>query len=149
MSSLSRFFAASAVVAVTLLLSACGGGDEEPLSKSEFVAQGNQICKSEWQTPRAELFKKLLAEYAGTKPTAKQKEIAMLDLIGSYEDAISGLDQLQPPDKDAATIESMIDEMEKAAAAAKADPRTVFTNTSVFEDANEQAGEYGLAECAV
>lgn len=149
MSTLSRFFAVSAVLAVTLLLSACGGGDEEPLTKSEFVAQGNQICKSEWQTPRAELFKKLLAEYAGTKPTAKEKEIAMLDLISSYEDAISGLDQLQPPDKDASSVESIIEGMEEAAAEAKADPRTVFTNTSVFGDANEQAAEYGLDECAV
>lgn len=149
MPTLSRLFALAAVCAATLTMSACGGDDQEALSKSEFVAQGNQICKSEWQTPRAKLFKRVLSEYAGTQPTKQEKETAMLDLMASYEDAISGLGQLEPPDQDAATIGSIIDGMEKAAARAKANPSAVFTNTSVFADANEQAGEYGLSECAV
>jgi hypothetical protein len=126
----------------------CGGGasEDNTVTKSAFVKQGNEIC-TEWQAARSAVFARFNAKFEGQKATRTDKEEGVLELLQPYEKASSRLAALTPPDGDEEKVEAIVSAMEEGAGKIKAQPLSALTNSSAFEEANELSSAYGLKEC--
>jgi hypothetical protein len=90
---------------------ACGGDSGPRLTADEFAAQANAVCKSGDQK---------LAEAGNTAlkdATTPEKRIDFMItyIVGSARDKIKGIGKLNPPKKDEAKVEKMLDVGKKAA----------------------------------
>lgn len=132
---------------MVLLASGCGGSSKE-LSKSEFVTQGNTICKE-----ATEAREKLLAEFAETTNPKANDEVArekvLEKILPIYEGAAKQIGELGAPSGDEAKVEAIVGAMEEAAAKVKASPQTAGIGDLPFRKANEAAESYGLTACTV
>lgn len=135
--------ALSAVAA--LALSACGddSDDSEPLSKSEYVEQADEICAEGDETIDA-----AQDEFANPdSPTEEEIEKAIDDVvIPEYRRQLEELSELEPPADDQDKIDEMLDHLEAGVDALEDD----YTSPDVdeeFQAASEIATEYGLEEC--
>jgi len=134
-------------MAAVFVLSACGGGGSESLSKADYVRKGNAVC-GKWQQARGERFSQVSAE---VKPpiTEAKREKAILKVLEPYEDAIAGLKELSPPSGEEQQVEAMIEAMEEAMARTQSDPRSAITSGLAFRKSNKMLETYGLKECKV
>lgn len=135
-----------------LVLAGCGGGGgggEERLTKEEWIAQADAICKRAAQEIDALGTPQSLDEVA--ELAAKASEIGRREL--------GEIRALQPPEEDEATIEEMlalsdqlIDIGEKIGAAAEegdlAEVQKLLQEGEPINDqADQLAQDYGLEEC--
>lgn len=132
----------SFVLAVPLLAAGCGGGGDDNLTKSEFVAQGNAICKKGNQELNA------AGKALGKNPTKAQFESFTTDkLIPSIESQASQIRALDEPSADQDQVNAILDEVDAALAKVKADPTLITGNGNPFAKANKMANAYGLTVC--
>lgn len=134
--------------ALTLCLVAagCGGSDEEALTKSEFVKQGNSICKE----AEAERFKILSKEGENYDPNGdvQAQQAALIEAtIPTYEQAAQRLAELEPPEEMADTVDALVAAMEEAGEQAKANPQTAIVSNVQFKEANQKAEDLELEAC--
>lgn len=135
-----------AVAISALLLSGCGGGDEEPLSKAEFIEQGNAICKEgvdERKAVRAEEEEKL----RGKKVTQQKLEESVANIFEPYVRMTEELAELSLPERNAQQAEAVVGAMEKAVSEIKANPTALLRSERPVRKANELATSYGLVYC--
>jgi hypothetical protein len=135
------------VLLVILVVSGCGGGDEESLTKSEYVRKGNAIC-GKWQQARGDVFRKLNQELKPPVTQAK-KEKAVLLVLSPYETAVEELAELSFPEKEGQKAEEVVEAMEDGVSQAKANPGTLMSSTLPFAKSNQLADDFGLTECTV
>jgi hypothetical protein len=123
----------------------CGGGNDETLTKAEYVRQGNAIC-GKWQQARGDMFQSINQEL---KPpvTQKKKEDVILQLLAPYGTATEGLAELPLPDGAEKEAEAVVTAMEDGLAQAKANPGTLISSNVPFAKSNELAEDFGLTEC--
>jgi hypothetical protein len=132
----------SAILAVPLLAAGCGGGGDDNLTKSEFVAQGNAICKKGNQQLNA------AGKALGKHPTKAQFTSFTTDtLIPSIESQASQIRALKEPSADEDQVNAILDEVDAAVAKLKANPALITTNADPFAKANKMANAYGLTVC--
>lgn len=131
-----------------LLLAGCGGGDK-PLTKAEFVSQGNKVCAD------------LNAKVAKIpEPTSIDDLPAYADqLDGVYDQLISGLGDLTPPKdlksdftklKDSAKdAQGTVGELKDAAKAKDQQKITQVTDKASAQDkaSDALANKLGLKTC--
>jgi hypothetical protein len=130
------------VLAVPLLAAGCGGGSDDNLSKSEFVAQGNAICKKGNQQLDA------AGKALGKHPTKAQFTSFTTDtLVPSIERQASQIRALKEPAADQDQVNAILDEVDAALAKLKAKPTLITTNANPFAKANKMANAYGLTVC--
>jgi hypothetical protein len=147
---------------VALVVAGCGGDDETStaattssavagttgtaLTKEEFVAQANEICK---QGGKA-IDQALAGVVTGQKPTAAELEQAALILVPGVQAQIDAVRALPVPEGDEETIGTFLDESQSALDQLEADPSLLATSDeeSPFAESNRLATEYGLTECA-
>ena len=145
--------AAALLVAAMALLSSCGSGDDgsatasEPLTKAQFIKQASAICASE------ETRKKEAIESAreGGIAGANKKELAQLvadAILPLYEEMIGEMAALNPPVKDEATVNHIIDQYEKTLKEAEAKPSVLVVN-DIFLKPNLVAEKYGVKNCTL
>ena len=136
--------ACAALLTGALFIAGCGGGDDA-LTKSEFLKQGNAICKKGNQDidkAANQTFEK------GQEPTKAQvTKFAEDTLIPSVDEQISGLRDLNPPSADEDKVNAILDEAESSLDKVKADPSLFASNQDPFKKANQMANAYGLTEC--
>lgn len=148
----------AAVVLAALLLVGCGGGSDDaasakPISKEEFVAKADAICKKGNERMEAKLFAFLRKNRTGgtlRKPTVDQNEEFIITvLIPNLKREISELKELGVPEGDEEKVDAMIAALEDGLETAEDDTRTVAAGTAdiVFGIASRLAGEYGLETC--
>lgn len=138
---------AVAVAVCLVVLSGCGSGGSEALTKAEFVRQGEKIC-GKLQSEREEHLGKLLQ--TSSEPSVAQREATLLESMKSYEKAADEIRELAPPTGDEKKVEAIVAAMEEAAANTKADPGTALTNSTVtFGKADSLAEAYGLSQCVI
>ena len=147
--------AAAAVAA--LLLVGCGGDDESSangsISKAEFIAKADAICKQSNKRMEKELFLFLRKNRTGgslRKPSVEQNEKFILTvLIPNLKQEIEELKELGVPEGDEEKIEAMIAALEEGLETAEDETETVAAGTAdiVFGIASRLAGEYGLQTC--
>ncbi len=132
------------------LASGCGGGGSSSsttaaLTKDEFIAKADAICKQGNQDVNAEA-KKTFSQ--GQQPSQQQVTQFVNDaLIPSIQSQVDGIRALTPPAGDEDTINAMLDDVESALDQAKQDPASVVSGGGTFAKANQEAQAYGLREC--
>jgi len=145
----SLVLGAFAVLVAAVAAGCGGGGGGDRLTKEEYIAQADAICK----TANEEL--DALAE-----PTSME-EIASLagSAIAIQEDALAKLRELQPPEADQATLDEALDLVgqqveigrQVAEAAKAADQAKIEELIAQIDPLNTQADQiatdYGLVEC--
>ena len=140
-----KTFAVAAVMA-GLGVAGCGG-DDEALTKAEFVKQGNAICAK----GNAELKTKVEELIAGGKEPDMEAQIAFVEeeFLPNVQGQIDDLGELTPPEADEGEVEAIIASAQEAIDKAEEDLEAVAAaEEDPFADANEKAGAYGLSECA-
>lgn len=137
-----------AVLAAALCLgvSACGSGDSEPLTKAEFIQQGNEICK-EATTQRGEDLKAATEDSDGSGDE-EEMESFVSTALESVQDMAEELEDLNPPPAQEKEVKALVSSLEKGIAKTEADPSQGIDG-SAFEEANELSAEHGLSDCQV
>ena len=132
----------SLVLAVPLLAAGCGGGGDDNLSKSEFVSQGNAICKKGNQQLNA------AGKALGKHPTKAQlNSFVTASVIPNIQRQVDQLRALDEPSADQDQVNAILDEADAALAKVKADPSLLTGNSDPFAKANKKAKAYGLTVC--
>lgn len=147
----------AAVIVAALLVAGCGGGDDssdgKSISKQEFVAKADAICKEGSKQMEAELFKFLRQSQAGgslRKPSVEQNEKFIVTvLIPTLRQEIEELKTLGVPAGDDEKVDAWIAALEEGLETAEDETETVAAGTSdiVFGIASRLAGEYGATVC--
>lgn len=132
-------------------LGGCGGGTER-LTATELAAQGNALCaKSD------KLLKKVFAEELGGagKPTAKQMQAVLKKVVPITEETVSGLRELEPPEKLEAKFEGALEEadeaissLRKGAAGAEAAEALFSAPEDPFAKTNKGLEAVGITTCS-
>jgi len=142
------------LLAASVLAFGCGGGggggesSDAPLTRAEFVRQGNAICKSLLEEGQ-EALQGLLTEHENaSKPlTAQEKEQFVTEQIfPPMRDAIGELEELQPPAADRTKIEKLLREYSETLATVEKSPSKFYGGTA-FEEPLAKARAYGLTSC--
>lgn len=155
-SKLDPILALCAAMAVAAM-AGCGGEDDDALTKSEFVAQANSICrKSEGEVLQR------LSTYVKEQPNEgagqTQNELfagAVDDiLIPAAETKIRDIESLDPPPAGEKRVDAYLGAMERGVDAVETKgPTYVALNASLYEfekqfaPAARIAGDYGLKDC--
>jgi hypothetical protein len=135
-----------AVIGTALVAAGCGSGDDE-LSKSEFLAKGNAICKQGNKEINAAANKLFVKGQAPDKATFDK--FANGTLIPSIQKQIDGISDLNPPSADEDQVNKIVDEAQAALDKVKKDPHaTLNENSDPCKKANADAKAYGLKACA-
>jgi len=149
---LTKLAALVGALVLALVPAACGGGDDDGssggsvLTQDDFVAQANAICVTSEQELAAARAQAFPGGQAG--PTAAEAFNADV-FIPNLEARKNALSDLTPPEDDAETFSSLLENFEEGIADAKSDPSSLSGQTpAALIEAQIQAQELGLAECA-
>jgi hypothetical protein len=148
---LRRAVAPAALVLVALLVAGCGSSSSsssssaaKPLTKAQFLAQGNAICtqgNKNLEGPEKAL---------GTSPTDAQF-IAFIKgpFKSEIQRQIDAIRALSAPSADQATVKHMFDLAQSDLDRVTRDPKAVESSSvSPFKDFGTAAHAYGLTVCA-
>lgn len=145
-----RAMAALAGIAVlAMLVASCGGSDEEPLTKAEFIEQGNAICREAAKEIEAK-YKDFAQENDLELAEANRKqgmEIVSDIFMPAREQATEEFAELSLPEGDQ-QAEALVQALEQGVEKAEQQPKTLFEEKKYpFNEANEAAEKYGLKAC--
>jgi hypothetical protein len=147
---------AGALVAAVFLVGCGGSGDSSStssISKEEFIAKADAVCKKGSERMEGELFKflrKNRATGALMKPSVEDNEKFIIAvLIPNLKREIKEIKALGAPEGDDDRVDAIISALEEGLETAEDEPETVAAGTSdiVFGIASRLAGEYGLEAC--
>jgi hypothetical protein len=133
-----------------VLTSACA----KPLSKQEFLKQGNALCAA--YGPKVGAIAADIAGPAGRKPgfvPTHQQLVKLVTRVSPLYDKLqSDLRALRPPTADRARVKKMLDLDRAAFDATKKDPSLVplamqGAPGDPFKQAHHLEGQYGLTAC--
>jgi hypothetical protein len=125
------------------LLIGCGG-NEEQLTKAQFLKQGNAICKQAG-AEQAEL----ASHYKKGQVAPGEFGVVTAVFVPPMEKELRRLKALAPPQDDEKQVQAILKGIEKGIKDAKFDYLDLFVKqTDPFVQANEQAQKYGLDICA-
>jgi hypothetical protein len=147
----------AAVILAALFVAGCGGsGDSssgDSISKEEFIAKADAICKAGNEQMEKELFTFLRKNRTGgslRKPSVEQNEKFIVDvLIPNLRREIKEIKALGVPAGDEERVDAIIAALEEGLETAEDETATVAAGTSdiVFGIASRLAGEYGATVC--
>jgi hypothetical protein len=139
--------AALAAATMTMSLAACGGGDSKdnkPLSKADYIAKGDAICKKEGAKIDA------VAAKLGQKSSEADFANFQKTIVSGLDKELSGLRGLEPPKADADHLNAIYDEVDaikqKIADAKPSEIPNLFPSDP-FAKPNKEAVAYGFKEC--
>jgi hypothetical protein len=135
----------AAVLSVGIVVAGCGGGDDA-LTKSEFLKQGNAICKK----GNDQINKDANQTFGNKQPSQAQvNSFSSETLIPVVQTEIDGLRDLNPPSEDEDQVNALVDEAQATLDKVKKDPAAlILVKPDPFAKANQLAKDYGLTECA-
>ncbi len=145
-------FVAVAMV-IALVVAGCGGGDSstagDSISKEEFVAKANAICKDGTERLQAAIGRILKDQPNITKVSqAEQEKIVITVLVPNVSKEVKELRALGSPDGDEERVDAMVTALEEGVETAERDPQAVTKSSdAIFGIASRIAGEYGLTTC--
>jgi hypothetical protein len=143
-----RVALASAVSALAAgaIAAGCGGDDNsDAISKSEFLAKGNQICKQGNAVEGA-----AFSEFKGRPTEAQIAAVITGTILPNIQRQIDQIGALGTPDGDEDEVNGMLDDAQTALEQERADPAAVASGNSPdpFADVARRLHAYGLTECA-
>ncbi len=152
-SPLIRVVMVAAIVIVLPVAAGCGSSSKKsaahppPLTKAEFLAKGNAICKRGNQQINKAAQKMFPKKNA--RPTeAQQKKFATETVIPSVQSQINGVKALGAPKGDEAKVKAIVSSAQAALDKAKKNPLLLTSNThDPFAKADKLSKAYGLTVC--
>lgn len=137
-------------ILAVLVVAGCGdSGDETTaLTKKQFLAQGNALCKEKEQERLNEV-NDLIADLKPGESFSDAKQTKMVEtiIIPNYEESISGIEELDAPEGDEEKIEELLAAMENTQKVLEEDPEEAIFSVLMFEKPNKLAQAYGLNSC--
>jgi hypothetical protein len=116
-----------------------------PLSKAEFLKQGNAICQRGNQQINAAVAQ---AFPKNKQPTpAATRRFGESVVVPNIESQISHIRALPAPAGDEAKVKTLLDAAQSALEKVKADSALLVGKTDPFKAANKLATAYGLTVC--
>ena len=146
-----RFLTVLVGLAGVGLLAACGDdGGSEPLTKAEFIEQGDVICaegEEEAQVEAEEFAEE--NEIDSENPTQEQAEEAVAAVfVPSLRKQAEELSELAPPEGEEEQVEAIVSALEGAVEELEENPDALFEEGSnPLEEPSELAAEFGFEEC--
>lgn len=139
------------LVACTLVLAgavaACAAPDEGagPLTREEYLLQGNAVCAA----GNARIAAAMPVGLSGP-PTGPEAQAVYDTVVTEVTTMIGGLKGLTPPTELQADVTNMLTEADAALVTIKADGQEAFfaSEEDAFAKANEIANKIGLTVCA-
>jgi hypothetical protein len=148
---LNAILAVTAALALGVIAAGCGSSDDNStsttataaaISKADFLAKGNQICKQGNDEINA-AGKKL-----GQSVSQQQfEDFASNTVVPSIQKQIDGIKALGAPAGEEAQVNQLVSTAQADLDQLKADP-SKLQDDSLFKDANQKANAVGLTECA-
>jgi protein-tyrosine-phosphatase len=153
-----------ALVAIAALAAGCGGGgsstdattggggEEAAPTKAQFVAKADAICKANDATLNKEVqeFAKEEGISEKSEPSEDQQtELVERFLIPSLQNEHDELVELTPPEGDEEKVEQIFSNLEAGIEEAEVDPSSMTEEEEhqAFEEASQEAGDYGMKVC--
>jgi hypothetical protein len=172
---MSKAIAVSVVapLALLLLIAGCGGGSDattasnasqttassesgEPLTRAEFIKQGDAICQKADDATYLEARRYSEAhakELSKFEPIPREEKLIRLFVLPNVVKEARGLEALPAPKKDSEQIESFIEGIEVALKKAKKNPYAVEGEVGYgenpFHDIDIRFREYGFQVCSI
>jgi len=156
--------AALVCAAFAVAIAGCGGGDDSssttastgvsgatgasgaPLTKEQFIAQADAICKKGNDT----IDQAAGQVFGGQQPSAAQiEQFANDTAIPAIQQEIDGISALTPPAGDEDQIQAILDAVNSGLDQVRQDPQSLATsdNAGPFAEADQLANDYGLKVC--
>jgi hypothetical protein len=143
-SGLPRGLALVATVAAGTLLIACGGDDDE-LTKAQFIQQADAICKKGNQRIDAAAEQVFSGNREPTK--AELEQFASETLIPDIQRQVDDVRALDEPSDDEDQVNAFLDSAQAELDKGKEDPLYMASDES-FQRTNELGQRYGFEVCA-
>ena len=139
----------AAAVAMAIALAGCGGSDEstttpEPLSKTEFIAEADQICAEANDSLEAAIDD---ASSSGEPSPEVLTELIADTLLPTVQDAVDQIRALGAPAGEEEQVVEILDSFDRSIEEARADPEAALNSSSPFEEAEQLAADFGLQDC--
>jgi|RhiMetdeSRZDD1v2_1073273.scaffolds.fasta_scaffold626359_2 hypothetical protein len=143
----SRIATTISVAALVLVPVACGGDDSSDVTKEEFIANADAVCKE--TNDKIEALVDDLSEDTSAEEAA---QFTVDEAIPLFRDQIDQLRDLDLPAADADDIEQLWDDLDTSTdeleQQLKDDPEVAFSEDfDPFADENKAATDYGFKEC--
>jgi len=140
------------MILAALTLVSCGGSEEAatPLTKAQFIKQGNAICRKNLKENEKALgaaVEQLAAKKIDPSSQKGAEELAAA-AIPPMSDLTQRMADLSPPSKDEAVVNQMVEQFESGVEEMEEDPRAAIKSNS-FQGAGETAREFGLTACTI
>ena len=122
------------------------GATGEPMTKDEFIAQADAVCKAgdkKIDAAANEVFS------GGNPSQQEQEDFVTNDALPNIQDEVDGISALTPPEGDEEEVQAIIDAAQSAIDEATADPSALTEQGAddPFAEANQLAKDYGLKVC--
>lgn len=139
----------AALLAATALIAAgCGGSDDssdsdEPApTQAAYITEADAICAADAKTIQG-----LQADLPSNDINDPAvQEIITNEVLPVYQEQLTKLRELTPPEGDEDATAAIYDELDTALQAIEDDPAAIGDQSN-FTAANDLANEYGLTEC--
>lgn len=141
------------LLVAALVAAGCGGGDDssaaDSISKEEFIAKADAICKRSNERMEAALVDVIKGESLKKLSEAKSEKLVGSVLVPNISRELEELKELGVPDGDDERVDAMISALEEGLETAEDNPEVVATTSSdtIFGIASRIAQEYGLETC--
>jgi hypothetical protein len=142
------------VVAIAAIVAGCGSSDDESssLTKAQFVAQADAICKAGNAEIESEFeaFAKKNNIDENEEPSKAQKvELSETILAPNVTNQAEEIRALEAPSGDEDEVSAMLDSLDEGVEEVEANPQAPFESKqpNPFGPANKLAQEYGLKVC--
>jgi hypothetical protein len=139
---------ASTTTVSTGATGATGAATGEPLTKDEFIAQADAVCKA--GDKKIDAAAKETFSGGGQPSQADQEAFVTDDVIPNVQDEVDGIAALTPPEGDEDEVSAIVDSAQDAIDQIESDPSALTEGASAddpFAEANQLAKEYGLKVC--
>jgi hypothetical protein len=128
------------VVALVSLIAAGGCGEDDRLTKQEYIARGNALCMA--TTKKLERAGKTIA------PGTSEAEFVREKVQPIMRQTLDALEALEPPKDDEREVDAMVEAGRKGLARLGADPNSIRapegSAKDPFADFNRRARRYGI-----
>lgn len=153
MKLLPTIFLCLATGAILMVASGCGsseGSDGPRLTKTQFIAKGDAICRKSDQRQESGL-RTYPKSHPSVNLNSKEGEEEMVLKVGlpPVLTATHELEQLRPPEEDEEKVEAIIEGMREGVAIGRKDPLAIAEGASnPFSEADRLASAYGFKACS-
>jgi hypothetical protein len=134
-----------AVLAVVLVAAGCGGGDDDTLTKAQFIKQADAICKKGNKRIDAAAQDIFTGQQQPSK--AQLTTFATDTLIPDVQRQVDEVRALNEPSEDEDQVNAFLDSAQSELDKGKENP-LYMTSSKSFSETNQLGQQYGFKVCS-